>query len=137
MNRRKLLATSGAATLTAAAAVVAVGANFSLFGLTGGSADAGKLQPTDPTATTIEAPVPPAPIPEVIYLDVEDPAATAPGVGGPGSVPAPSDPDDSPDPRASVTSAPSAAPAASSSHADSNDDSNEIEHGFDGDEDDD
>ena len=77
MERRTLLATTGAVSLTAAAAVIAIGSNFGLFGLTGGAAKAGHLQPVAATSSTT-VPKPPA----VIYLDVQDPPLAPAGVTG-------------------------------------------------------
>ena len=85
MNRRKLLATTGAVSLTAAAAVVAMGANFGLFGLTDEGTDVGRFQPVTATSSTTTPPT-------VLYLDVQDPPVTTPGAasgsaGGPASAP--------------------------------------------------
>ena len=49
MDRRKKLATAGAVSLTATAAVVALGASVGLFGLTDNSSRVGKLSPIDAT----------------------------------------------------------------------------------------
>ncbi len=78
MERRKLLATTGAVSLTAAAAVIAIGSNFGVFGLTDGPAKAGNLQPVAATSSTTAPKVP-----EVITLDVQDPPlAPATSAGG-------------------------------------------------------
>jgi hypothetical protein len=78
MDRRKLLATTGAVSLTAAAAVVAVGANFGLFGLAGDGAKAGHFEPVSSSATTAPRTTPST---EVVYVDVQDPSAGAPAAG--------------------------------------------------------
>lgn len=52
MDRRKKLATAGAVSLTATAAVLALGASVGLFGLTDDSPRVGKLSPIDSTQTT-------------------------------------------------------------------------------------
>ena len=49
MDRRKTLATAGAISLTASAAVVALGSSMGLFGLTDDSPRVGKLSPIDAT----------------------------------------------------------------------------------------
>ena len=49
MDRRKTLATVGAISLTASAAVVALGSSMGLFGLTDNSPRVGKLSPIDAT----------------------------------------------------------------------------------------
>ena len=78
MNRRKLISATGAASLTAAAVVVAVGANYSLFGLTTGDARAGHLAPVAVTSTRHPAPTTRT---EIVYLDA--PPAPAPPGGNP------------------------------------------------------
>ncbi len=52
MDRRKKLATAGAVSLTATAAVVALASSVGLFGLTDDSPRVGKLSPIDSTQTT-------------------------------------------------------------------------------------
>ena len=78
MDRRKALATVGAISLTASAAVVALGSNMGLFGLTETSSRVGKLSPIDSaqparTETT------------VIYVDDPVPAAGSGSTAGTGS----------------------------------------------------
>jgi hypothetical protein len=59
MNRRKALATTGAITLTASAAAIAVGSSIGLFGLTdNGNTSIGKLTPVE---THVPAPATAAP----------------------------------------------------------------------------
>ena len=52
MERRKKLATAGAVSLTATAAVIALGSSVGLFGLTDDSPRVGKLSPIDSTQST-------------------------------------------------------------------------------------
>jgi hypothetical protein len=52
MQRRKAIATAGAITATAAAAVVAFGANFGIFGLTQQDSNVGKFPAVEATSTT-------------------------------------------------------------------------------------
>jgi len=79
MDRRKALAAAGAVSVTAAAAAAAVGANFGLFGLTGGADRVGKLSPvsaevaTEPTAPKQDALRTDV---QTIYLDDEAPVVT-------------------------------------------------------------
>jgi hypothetical protein len=103
MNRRKLLATTGAVSLTAAAAVVAIGANIGLFGLTDTGTDVGTFQPVTATSSTTAPPT-------VLYLDVQDPPTAAPGVPASGGAPVngPSDDDATPTP-SSTTPRPTSA----------------------------
>jgi hypothetical protein len=65
MDRRKALATTGAISLTATAAVVAIGSSMGLFGLADdGNTRIGKLSPIDSTSATSPATgtsTPPAP----------------------------------------------------------------------------
>ena len=60
MERRKLLATAGAVTITAFATTVGLGANFGLFGVTEPDSPVGRL---DSGQTTVEAHVLPAATP--------------------------------------------------------------------------
>ncbi len=81
MNRRKLVSATGAASLTAAAVVVAVGANYSLFGLTPGDAKAGHLAPI--AATNARHPDPTTRT-EITYFDTPAPTPSAePSTGTP------------------------------------------------------
>lgn len=52
MDRRKRLATAGAISVTATAAVIALASSVGLFGLTDDSPRVGKLSPIDATRTT-------------------------------------------------------------------------------------
>jgi hypothetical protein len=52
MDRRKKLATAGAISLTASAAVIALGSSIGLFGLTDDNPRVGKLSPIDSTQST-------------------------------------------------------------------------------------
>lgn len=52
MDRRKRLATAGAISLTASAAIVALASGVGLFGLTNDSPRVGKLSPIDSTHST-------------------------------------------------------------------------------------
>jgi hypothetical protein len=70
MDRRKKLATAGAVSLTATAAVVALGASVGLFGLTDTSSRVGKLSPIDATHATTST------TPEVQTIIVDDPPAS-------------------------------------------------------------
>jgi hypothetical protein len=80
MDRKRKLATAGAISLTATAAVVALGASVGLFGLTDDSPRVGKLSPIDSTQTTT------ATTPDDIQtIIVEDPAPAAPN-GAAGTV---------------------------------------------------
>ena len=64
MDRRKALATTGAITLTATAAVVALGSSMGLFGLTDdGGSRIGKLSPVDATSATTQTSVATLPSP--------------------------------------------------------------------------
>ena len=73
MDRKQKLATAGAISLTATAAVVALGASVGLFGLTDDSPRVGKLSPIDSTQTTT------ATTPDDIQtIIIEDPAPAAP-----------------------------------------------------------
>jgi hypothetical protein len=56
MDRRKTLATIGAISLTASAAVVALGSSMGLFGLTDTNPHVGKLSPIDATQPTTSNP---------------------------------------------------------------------------------
>ena len=96
MNRRKLLATTGAVSLTAAAAVVAIGANIGLFGLTDTGTDVGRFQPVTATSSTTAPPT-------VLYLDVQDPPAATPGVTGSAGEPGNEQADDDAAPTPSVS----------------------------------
>ena len=53
MERRKRLATAGAVSLTATAAVIAFGASVGLFGLSDDSPRVGNLSPIDSTRSTV------------------------------------------------------------------------------------
>jgi len=55
MERRKALATAGAVTMTAVAGVIALGANFGIFGLADDTSKVGNFTPVD-TATVITPP---------------------------------------------------------------------------------
>ena len=59
MERRKLLATAGAVTITAFATTVGLGANFGLFGVTEPDSPVGRLD----SRQTVEAHVLPAAVP--------------------------------------------------------------------------
>jgi hypothetical protein len=73
MDRRKALATTGAITLTATAAVVAVGSSIGLFGLTDdGATRIGKLSPVDTTLPARQA--------SVVTTPSTSPATPSPGV---------------------------------------------------------
>ena len=52
MERRKALATAGAVTMTAVAGVIALGANFGIFGLADDTSKVGNFTPVD-SATVI------------------------------------------------------------------------------------
>ena len=58
MQRRKAIATAGAVTATAAAAVIAFGANFGIFGLSQDNSNVGKFPAVDATSS---APAPTSP----------------------------------------------------------------------------
>ena len=74
MDRRKKLATAGAVSLTATAAVVALGASVGLFGLTDNSPRVGKLSPIDSTHVTSSS------TPDTVQtIIVDDPAPAANG----------------------------------------------------------
>ncbi|MGZ4800924.1 MAG: hypothetical protein ACXVL8_20165 [Acidimicrobiia bacterium] len=78
MDRRKALATVGAISLTASAAVVALGSNMGLFGLTETSSRVGRLSPIDsaqPARTETN----------VIYVDDPVPAAASGSTAGTGT----------------------------------------------------
>jgi hypothetical protein len=64
MERRSAFAAAGAVVLTAAAAALAIGANFGLFGLTDDATRVGKLEPvaaTQPADGSNSAPAEPGP----------------------------------------------------------------------------
>jgi hypothetical protein len=131
MERRKLLATTGAVSLTAAAAVIAIGSNFGVFGLTDGPAKAGHLQPVAATSSTT-LPEPPA----VIYLDVQDPPL-APASTPPASVDGAHDTDDDSSEYDDGATPPVAStPPASvdGAHQMDDDSSEHDDHGYDGEE---
>jgi hypothetical protein len=112
MERRQAFATAGAVALSAAAAIFALGAN---------AAGEGNPKPVD-TTSAVEAPT--STTPSTIYVDVFEPAASAPAfaaVGG--SAPAPSP--------ALATDAPAAAAASSSDDSSSDDSSDDAfdDHG--------
>jgi hypothetical protein len=73
MERRKKLATVGAVSLTATAAVVALSASVGLFGLTDNSPRVGKLSPIDSVRTTSST------TPDVRTIIVDDPPVATPG----------------------------------------------------------
>jgi hypothetical protein len=135
MNRRKLLATTGAVSLTAAAAVVAMGANIGLFGLTDTGTDVGRFQPVTATSSTTTPPT-------VLYLDVQDPPAATPGVAG-GSADGPANGSSrsgaDPAPSASTPPPTSASPDHEgdddSYHEESDEAEHELEHGSEHDDD--
>lgn len=72
MERRKALATAGAATAAALAATIALGANLGLFGLTSSGAGPGTFEPVDATK----------PPPRTEVIDVPVPVTGATGGGG-------------------------------------------------------
>jgi hypothetical protein len=61
MQRRKAIATAGAVTATATAAVIALGANFGIFGLAQEDSNVGKFPAVEPTSTAPTA-TPPSPV---------------------------------------------------------------------------
>jgi hypothetical protein len=121
MGRRKALAIAGAISISAMTAALAIGANFGLFGLTGGSgtqvgnfaAEAPGV--AAPASAVVDAPGAPAaePAPEIIVVEAPAPAATlfAEPTEPPPVITA-ADPDPEPEP----------APAVLDDHDDSDDD---------------
>ena len=69
MQRRKALAAAGAITATATAAVIALGANLGLFGLTGDQSGPGSFKLVDQAT----------PVTQVV--DIPVPVTSAPGTG--------------------------------------------------------
>lgn len=78
MDRRKTLATVGAISLTASAAVVALGSSMGLFGLTNDSPRVGRLSPIDATRAQRT-------VTTTVYVDdpvpVPSPSSTGPVAG--------------------------------------------------------
>ena len=82
MERRKAAATAGALTTTGLALVVAVGANFGLFGLTSGSSPVGRLDPVGTPALGSTTTVAAIPFPIAAPAPVVQPGSTLFGSNG-------------------------------------------------------